>query len=62
MLCEIIDRYINVFFDEIQLKKENLKKIFWVPELGTQTDIPVNQMAWICHWLWESQSGIQLGS
>ena len=49
MLCEIIDRYINVFFDEIQLKKENLKKIFWVPELGTQTDIPVNQMAWICH-------------
>ena len=32
MLCEIIDRYINVTFAEIQLKKENLKRVFCVPE------------------------------
>ena len=28
MHCEIIDRYFNVFFIEIQLKKENLKWAF----------------------------------
>ena len=38
MLCEITDRYINVFFDDIQLKKENLKSVFlgarvWAPKL-----------------------------
>ena len=31
-------------FVEIQLKKENLKNIFWVP------DIPASQMACIHHW------------
>ena len=34
MLCEIINHYINVFFDEIKLKKENLKRVFWAPEFG----------------------------
>ena len=29
MHCEIIDRYFNVFFAEIQPKKENLKSVFW---------------------------------
>ena len=28
MHCEIIDRYPNVFFAEIQLTKENLKSAF----------------------------------
>ena len=31
MHCEIIDRYFNEFFVEIQ--KENLKSLFWAPEL-----------------------------
>ena len=31
MPCEIIDHYFNIFFVEIQLKKEYLKK---TPELG----------------------------
>ena len=34
MYCEIIDCYFNVFFVEIQLKKENLKSAFWLPEFG----------------------------
>ena len=29
MHCEIIDPYFNIFFIEIQLKKENLKKVFF---------------------------------
>ena len=32
MIREIIDRYIIAFFDEIQVKKENLKTDFWVLE------------------------------
>ena len=32
--CEIIDRYCNVFFVEIQLKRENLKSVFRAPEFG----------------------------
>ena len=32
--CEIIDHCCNVFFVEIQLKKEHLKNVFWVPEFG----------------------------
>ena len=31
MHCEIIACYINIYFVEIQLKKENLKSVFWVP-------------------------------
>ena len=34
MLCDITDQYINVFFDEIQLKKENFKCVFWALEFG----------------------------
>ena len=34
MHCEIIDRYFNGFFVQIQLKKENFKSFFWVPEFG----------------------------
>ena len=34
MCCEIIDCYLNVFYVEIQLKKENLGSVFWVPEFG----------------------------
>ena len=33
MHCEIIDRNFNIFFVEIQLKKENLKSAFWAPEI-----------------------------
>ena len=29
MHCEIVDRYFNILFVEMQLKKENLKKKFW---------------------------------
>ena len=32
MHCEIINRYFNVFFVEIQLKKENLKNVFRAPK------------------------------
>ena len=32
MHSEIDDRCFSVFFVEIQLKKENLKSVFWVPE------------------------------
>ena len=32
MHCEIIDRYFNVFFVEIQLNKENLERDFWKPK------------------------------
>ena len=41
MHYEIIDSYFNIFFVEIELKKENLKNVFRVPE--------VFQMAWICN-------------
>ena len=34
MLCKIIDRYINVFFDVIQMKKENWESVFWTPQFG----------------------------
>ena len=34
ILYEIIDRYINIFFDDIQLEKENLKKCFGHQGLG----------------------------
>ena len=30
---EIIDHYFNIFFEEIQLKRENLKNDFWAPKL-----------------------------
>ena len=33
MHCEMF-RYFKVFFVEIQLKKENLKIVFWEPEFG----------------------------
>ena len=49
MHCEITDRYFNIFLDEIQLKKENLKSLFGCQSLGTQNHIPVTQTAWICH-------------
>ena len=29
MHCEIIDRYLKLFFVEMELKKENLKSVFW---------------------------------
>ena len=34
MHCEVTDRYFNVFFVEIQLKKEKLESAFWAPEFG----------------------------
>ena len=38
MLCKITDRYINVIFVEIQLKKENSKSVFRRP--NRYTDLP----------------------
>ena len=38
-----------VFCFEIQLKKENLKTVFWVPEFGVQTGISASQTV-ILHW------------
>ena len=40
--CEIIDLYFNIFFIEIQLKKEDLKHVFggsrvWMPKLVYQS-------------------------
>ena len=32
MHYEMIDRYFKLFCVEIQLKKENLKIVFWAPE------------------------------
>ena len=34
MHCEVTDRYFNVFFVEIQLKKEKLESALWAPEFG----------------------------
>ena len=50
--CEIIDRYFNVVFVVIQLKKE--KVLFGHQSFAAQTGIPVFQTAWIRHWkaLW----------
>ena len=36
MYCEVTDRHFNVFFVEIELKKENLKSVFWAPESWRQ--------------------------
>ena len=47
--CEITDCYFNIFFVEIQLKK-NWKVLFGSQSLGIQTGIVVSQMTWICHW------------
>ena len=30
MYCDITDRYFNVFFVEMQLKRENLTGVLWV--------------------------------
>ena len=46
---EIIDCYFNIFFVEIQLKKENLKVFLGCQSLGAQTCISFSQTAWICH-------------
>ena len=34
MHCQIIDRYFNIFFVEIQLTKQNLKSDNWASEFG----------------------------
>ena len=47
MLCEIIDYYFNIFFDEIytvQIKKN--KVLFGYQSLGAQTGILVSQTTW----------------
>ena len=43
MYRDIIDYYFNIFFIEIQLKKENVKSFFGRQSL-------VSQMAWIPQW------------
>ena len=32
MDCEIVDRYLNILYVEIHLKKEKLKSVFWAPK------------------------------
>ena len=50
MHCEIIDRYLNVLFVEIQLKKKKTWKVFFGRQsLGAQTSILVSQTTWIGH-------------
>ena len=39
MHCEITDCYFNKFFVELQIKRDNLKSVFWVPEFGHQNPI-----------------------
>ena len=34
MDCEIFDHYFNILLVEIQPEKENLKGVFWAPELS----------------------------
>ena len=34
MYCGMIDCYFNKFFVKSQLKKENLKSVFWATEFG----------------------------
>ena len=46
MHYEIIDHHSSIFVVEMQLKKENLKIVFWAPEFGCQT---FSQTAWIRH-------------
>ena len=48
--CEIIDSYFNIFFVEIQPKKENLEIVFWAPKFGHPNqytglpkDLPIRQ-------------------
>ena len=48
MICEIIDRYFNVFVFEIQPKTQNLKSV----NLGAQTYILVSWMTWIHAWFY----------
>ena len=35
MHCEIIDHYFNIFFVEMQLKKDTFKTAFWAQEFGS---------------------------
>ena len=49
MHCEIIDRYLNVFFIEIELKKKTWKVFFGRQSLGAQTGILVSRTTWIHH-------------
>ena len=53
MHYEIIDHHSSIFVVEMQLKKENLKIAFWVPEFGCPT---FSQTAWICHLFFFSSS------
>ena len=53
MHYEIIDHHSSVFVVEMQLKKENLKIVFWAPEFGCQT---FSQTAWIRHLFFFSSS------
>ena len=53
MHYEIIDHHSSVFVVEMQLKKENLKIVFWAPEFGCQT---FSQTAWIRHLFFFSLS------
>ena len=39
------------FFVEIQLKKVNLKSVFWTPVCGVQTNISLYQKTWIRHYI-----------
>ena len=50
---EIIDHHSSIFVVEMQLKKENLKIVFWAPEFGCQT---FSQTAWIRHLFFFSSS------
>ena len=50
MHCKIFYHYFNVLFVEIQLKKENLKSVFWVPEFGCPNWYTGLLTTWIHHW------------
>ena len=53
MHYEVIDHHSSVFVVEMQLKKENLKIVFWAPEFGCPT---FSQAAWIRHLFFFSSS------
>ena len=72
--CGIIDRYVNEFFVEIQLKNENLISVFWVPKFGCpnlHTGLPngldTSLHLWIIiffnlFFLWSKTSGLMCGT
>lgn len=58
MHCEINDRYFNVFFVKMQLKKEELENAFRAPELGNPRQYTGLSNGLICHTAFVKESKV----